>query len=170
MAPSGLILRVISARDLAVNQMPGGTMSKRRLFSRVMFALTSAILSASCFSTPTGPPSAPQALTTAAPTIALSRTTLGLCYPDYATSTRHCGSGGSVTISNSGGGTLNWTSTKSRPWLRRSPFAGTAPSTMKVRVDGTGVAPGMYYGAIYIWATGATNSPQRITVQFIRKP
>jgi hypothetical protein len=41
---------------------------------------------------------------------------------------------------------------------------------MKVRLDGTGVAPGTYYGYIYIWATGATNSPQRITVQFIRRP
>jgi hypothetical protein len=74
-----------------------------------------------------------------------------------------------VGISNTGGGTLNWTSTKSRPWLRRSPFAGTAPSTVKVSVDGTGVAPGVYYGYVYIWATGATNSGQRITVQFTRK-
>jgi hypothetical protein len=53
--------------------------------------------------------------------------------------------------------------------LRRSPVSGTAPSTMKVSVDGTGVAPGNYYvGYITIRATEATNSGQTIKVYFTR--
>jgi len=74
-----------------------------------------------------------------------------------------------VSISNTAGGVLNWTSTKSRTWLKRSPTYGTAPSTMKVSVDGTGLAPGLYYyGYINVWATGATNSPQRVAVYMQR--
>jgi hypothetical protein len=144
-------------------------MSKRPFFSRTTLVLAVALVVASCSDTLTDPASAPQGLIAAAPTIGLSRTTLRLCYPSRPSSTRACYSSGYVGISNTGGGTLNWTSTKSKPWLRRSPFSGTAPSTMKVSVDGTGIAPGSYYvGYVYIWATQATNSGQRITVYFTR--
>jgi PKD repeat protein len=103
---------------------------------------------------------------TTAPTIALGVSPLlqNLCYPARAYSTRGCPSGGSVTISNIGGGTLRWTSTTSAPWLKRSPTSGTAPSTMRVWVDGTGLPPGSYSGDILISATGATNSPRGVFV------
>jgi hypothetical protein len=144
-------------------------MSKGRHFGRVALAISSTVVIAACSSDmPTGPGTALQGLTTAAPTIGLGGTTLRLCYPDRPSSTRACHPTGYVTISNTGGGTLNWTSTKHGTWLRRSPRYGTAPSTMKVRVDGTDLPAGTYYGQIYVWATGATNSPQKVTVYFTR--
>ena len=107
---------------------------------------------------------------TGAPTIALGVSPLlrNLCYPARYYSTRGCPSGGSVTISNTGGGTLKWTSTTSAPWLKRSPTSGTAPSTMTVWVDGAALPPGSYSGDILISAEGATNSPRGVFVQVTR--
>lgn len=107
---------------------------------------------------------------TAAPTIALGASPLlrNLCYPARAYSTRGCPSGGYVSISNTGAGTVNWTSTTSATWLKRSPTSGTAPSTMEVWVDGTGLPPGSYSGQIEVRATGATNSPQTVFVHVTR--
>jgi PKD repeat protein len=107
---------------------------------------------------------------TGAPTIALGVSPLlqNLCYPARHYSVRGCPSGGSVTISNTGGGTLKWTSTTSAPWLKRSPTSGTAPSTMTVWVDGAALPPGSYSGDILISAEGATNSPRGVFVQVTR--
>ena len=147
-------------------------MSKRRHFRLTAFAVASTMVVAACSSdTPTSPPTVSESLTQAAPTIALSRTVIelahpawcdgrtivhGFCWPSY----------GSLSISNTGGGTLNWTSTKSATWIKRSPRYGTAPSTMNVWVDGTGLPVGTYYGKIKVWATGATNSPQIVKIIF----
>jgi hypothetical protein len=153
----------------------GGTMCKRRVFSRAVLALAT-IVFAACSDTPTGPASSPQALpvsvphalATAAPTIGLSRTRFGLCYPAhfFPASVRGywCYPYGYLSITNTGGGTLNWTSTKSATWIKRSQTTGTAPSYVKVSVDGTGLPRGTYYGWIKVWATGATNSPQTVSV------
>lgn len=145
-------------------------MPTSRWFSRAALMLAAPGVIAACSSdTPTSPPIASQSSIVSAPTIALSRTSLHLCYPSRPASTRSCYSSGLVSISNTAGGVLNWTSTKSRTWLKRSPTYGTAPSTMKVSVDGTGLAPGLYYyGYINVWATGATNSPQRVAVYMQR--
>ena len=91
-----------------------------------------------------------------------------LCYPARHYSTRGCPSGGNATISNTGGGTLNWTSTSSASWLKRSPTSGTAPTTMSIEVDGTNLPPGSYDGQITVSAEGATNSPQTISVHVTR--
>jgi hypothetical protein len=108
----------------------------------------------------------------AAPTITLQKSTVwahyGLCYPTTG-GNRPCGPSGYLAISNTGGGTLNWTATTSATWIRRSPGYGTAPSTMKVWVDGTGLPRGDYSGWIKVWATGATNSPQTVSVIMHRK-
>jgi PKD repeat protein len=105
-----------------------------------------------------------------APTIALAMSSLlqNLCYPARQYSVRGCPSGGSVTISNTGGGALKWTSTTSAPWLKRSPTSGTAPSTMTVWVDGAALSPGSYSGEILISAEGATNSPRGVFVHVTR--
>jgi PKD repeat protein len=107
---------------------------------------------------------------TAAPAIALQVSPLlqNLCYPARHYSTRGCPSGGSVTISNTGGGTLKWTSTTSAPWLKSSPTSGTAPSTITVWVDGAALPPGSYSGDVLISATGATNSPRGVFVHVTR--
>jgi hypothetical protein len=148
-----------------------GRMARRRYFGGAGLTVLSSLVIAACSSdVPTGPQVAFQTLTAAAPTIALSVSPLlrSLCYPARVYSVRGCPSGAYVTISNTGGGTLTWTSTRSATWLKRSPRSGTAPSTLKVWVDGTGLPPGSYYGHITVWATGATNSPQTIFVHVTR--
>jgi BACON domain-containing protein len=147
-------------------------MSQGRYSGHITFAVATAVMLAACSAdTPTSPAAASVSLT-AAPTIAISPLpyvirVYGLCYPPYG-GNRPCPSSISVTISNTGGGTLNWTSSKSATWLRRSPTSGTAPSTMKISVDGTGLPPGTYTGWIKVWAKGATNSPQTVTVKMRR--
>ena len=144
-------------------------MSKRRHVGLAASVLVAGM--AACSSDPpTSPPASPQALTVASPTIAVSVPYYfrSLCYPARAYSTRGCPSGGTVTITNAGGGTLNWTSSKSATWLRRSIGSGTAPSSMRIWVDGTGLAPGTYDGYVKIWAQGATNSPWTIHVHVTR--
>jgi hypothetical protein len=152
----------------------------RRQFHRAVLALAGTLAFASCSETPTGPASPPQALpvspsgalATVAPTIGLSRTAFGLCYPAtfFPTSVRGfwCYPSASLSIANTGGGTLNWTSTKSATWIKRSQTTGTAPSSIKISVDGTGLPRGTYRGWIKIWAKGATNNPQKVSVAMFR--
>ena len=116
-------------------------MSKRPFCGHAAIALASTVVIAACSSdTPTSPMTASPSLTATAPAIALSPTTFRLCYPGGG-STRVCWPSGSLSIRNSGGGTLNWTATKSPTWLKISPRLGTVPSSMKVWVNGTGVPP-----------------------------
>ena len=148
-------------------------MPKRPYFGHAALAITTVLVIVACSSdTPTSPPTTSQSLTEAAPTIALSRTRFWLCYPAqwFPASIRGywCYPSGYLSISNTGGGTLNWTSSKSAAWIKRSPSTGTAPSTMKVWVDGTGLPRGDYSGWIKVWATGATNSPQTVSVAMHR--
>ena len=130
-------------------------------------ALASTMVLAACSSdTATSPTAASLALAGTAPTIALSATTFRFCHPTGG-GTRVCHVSGSLSITNSGGGALNWTSGKSGTWLRRSPISGTAPSTMTVWADHRGLIRGRtYVGSITIRATGATNSPQSVKVYF----
>jgi len=152
-------------------------MSKRRYFGHAALAVASTLVLAACSSDTATTPTVSQSLTEAAPTIAarfpywfnwlvLPRT---LCYPARYYSTRGgCPSSVPLYISNTGGGSLNWTSTKSATWIKRSPKYGTAPDTMTVWVDGTGLPTGTYYGWIKLWATGATNSPLKVYIKMQR--
>jgi hypothetical protein len=69
-----------------------------------------------------------------------------------------------VSITNTGTGTLNWTASDNAAWLTVSPASGTAPSTLTASVSIAGLAAGTYNGAITISATGATNSPVSVPV------
>ncbi|MFN8004310.1 MAG: S8 family serine peptidase [Acidobacteriota bacterium] len=69
-----------------------------------------------------------------------------------------------ISITNTGGGTLNWSATDNASWLTVSPASGTAPSTLTASVNTTGLAAGTYNGTITITATGATNTPLNIPV------
>ncbi len=69
-----------------------------------------------------------------------------------------------VNITNTGGGTLNWTASDNASWLTVSPASGTAPSTLTASVNITGLAAGTYNGTITISATGATNTPVSVPV------
>ena len=70
----------------------------------------------------------------------------------------------SLSITNTGGGSLSWTASANQPWLTVSPASGTAPSTVTVSVNITGLAAGTFSGAITISATGATNTPVTVPV------
>ncbi len=70
----------------------------------------------------------------------------------------------SVSITNTGGGTLNWSASSNASWLSVSPASGTAPSTLTASVNISGLSAGTYNGTITITATGATNSPLSVPV------
>jgi hypothetical protein len=67
-------------------------------------------------------------------------------------------------ISNSGGGTLNWTLTDDASWLDYSPASGTGPGEVSVSVNPAGLTTGTYTGTITITDPDAFNSPQTVTV------
>jgi uncharacterized protein (TIGR03437 family) len=79
----------------------------------------------------------------------------------------------SFTIVNGGQGTLNWGVSASTlsggNWLSVTPASGASPAgnagpLVQVTVNPSGLAAGDYYGQILIFASGAPNSPQSVTV------
>src|SRR6476661_6534153 len=91
-------------------QTIGPPMSAQRFVPAMQWlgrlALASSIMLVACSSdTPTSPTAASRALVATAPTIALSQTTFHFCYP-LGGGTRVCRTSGSLSITNSGGGTL----------------------------------------------------------------
>ncbi|MFA5066394.1 MAG: polysaccharide deacetylase family protein, partial [Dehalococcoidia bacterium] len=70
----------------------------------------------------------------------------------------------SLSITNSGGGTLTWTASSDAAWLTLSPDSGTAPGTVTVSADTTGLSADTYNGTITITSAGATNTPQAVPV------
>jgi hypothetical protein len=69
-----------------------------------------------------------------------------------------------LRITNTSGGTLNWTATTDSPWLSVSPTSGTAPSTVTVSANIVNLSAGSLQGRITISAPGAQNSPAIVTV------
>jgi uncharacterized protein (TIGR03437 family) len=76
----------------------------------------------------------------------------------------------SIQVTNSGGGTLNWSATASAMWLSVAVTSGTAPSTLSVLVSPTGLGAGTYTGSVQISAAGASNSPVSVTVTLTVAP
>jgi hypothetical protein len=75
-----------------------------------------------------------------------------------------------VTVSNGGGGTLTWFATSSAAWLGVTPTGGTNSGLLTVSVNSAGLASGTYSSSVALSATGATNSPQYITVNLVVGP
>jgi glucose/arabinose dehydrogenase len=76
----------------------------------------------------------------------------------------------SVSITNTGSGSLSWTATDDQPWLAASPASGSAPGSVTVAVDPTGLAAGTYTGNVTVAAAGATGSPKTVAVTFTVSP
>ncbi len=96
------------------------------------------------------------------PTLALSSTSLSFAAPIGGANPPNQ----TITVSNSGSATFNWTATAAATggnWLTVSPASG-APGTMTVSVNSSGLAAGNYSGTIQVTAPGAANSPQTIQV------
>lgn len=108
------------------------------------------------------PPQFLNAGTVLQPTIGLNPTSLNFT----ATQSGSNPANQTVSISNTGTGTLSWTATKTSggSWLSFTPASGTAPSTLTVSVNISGLTAGTYDGSIEVAATGATNTPQNIPV------
>ncbi|MGE5343629.1 MAG: BACON domain-containing protein [Candidatus Omnitrophota bacterium] len=69
-----------------------------------------------------------------------------------------------VSISNNGSGSLNWSSSCSASWLSVTPASGTGNSILSVAVNPDGLAKGTYTGVVLITDPNALNSPQPINV------
>ncbi len=67
----------------------------------------------------------------------------------------------SFRISNSGGGTLNW-SIADGPDVPCSPNSGTGDTKVTVSIDPTGLSAGSYYADLKVSAAYASNSPQTV--------
>ena len=95
------------------------------------------------------------------PSIALSPTSLRFS-SDFGTNPAPQ----TFTVSNSDIGTLAWGASSSVDWLRLSPATGTAPTTVTVNVNTSGLQPGTYAVAVTIssFSDNTTNSPQTVTV------
>jgi hypothetical protein len=76
----------------------------------------------------------------------------------------HSPVGEPFTISNSGGGTLEWSITDDMDWLVCSPSSGTGPARVIAYVAACQKSPGTYDGTITVDSPNASNSPQTIDV------
>lgn len=69
-----------------------------------------------------------------------------------------------VSVSNGNGGTLAWSVSSDEAWLSDSPSSGTNSGTVVASIDITGLNVGTYTGHLTFSASGATDSPQTVTV------
>ena len=85
------------------------------------------------------------------------------------TATQGAANPGSQTLSvrNTGGGTLTWSASENQGWLSLSPASGTTTTetdSITVSVNISGLQANTYSASITVTATGATNTPQVIPV------
>jgi outer membrane protein assembly factor BamB len=72
----------------------------------------------------------------------------------------------SISVTNTGSGSLNFTIATDQTWLTASPLSGSAPQTITVNaVTGT-LAVGTYTGHVTVTSTGVQGSPASVTVTF----
>jgi hypothetical protein len=76
----------------------------------------------------------------------------------------------SVTVSNTGDGTLTFTAASDSPWLTVTPTSGTAPQTLQISAAVGGLPISMNTGRITITAAGVTGSPATVTIGFFVTP
>ena len=105
-------------------------------------------------STATPPPPAP------APVLAVSGTALSFS----GTAGGSNPAAQTVSISNSGTGTLNWAASSNQSWLTVSPASGSGAGTLSVQANIGGLAGGAYTGAVTVNAGSAAGSPKTIAV------
>jgi hypothetical protein len=84
--------------------------------------------------------------------------------PDQATNP----SPQTFTLTNTGGGTMNWTASDDAPWLGVSPASGAlgpgASQTVTATVTSATLNPGQYQGTVTVTDPNAANSPQTLPV------
>jgi Viral BACON domain len=70
----------------------------------------------------------------------------------------------SISVSNTGSGTLTWTASESASWLSLTPSRGTNSGTITASVNSSGLAQGAYSTTIVVSAPSASNSPINVPV------
>jgi hypothetical protein len=88
------------------------------------------------------------------------------------TAQQGCGnpSPGSLTISNTGGGTLIYSAISDAAWLAVSQANGTAPRSLQILPPVAGLVPGNYTGHVTISVAGAQGSPVTVLVSLTIAP
>ena len=74
-----------------------------------------------------------------------------------------------ANVSNTGGGTLNWTASDNQTWLCVTPASGTGAGAVSVSTI-AGLAAGTYTAPVTVTAAGATGSPKTIAVTLTVNP
>ncbi len=69
-----------------------------------------------------------------------------------------------ISISNTGNGTLNWSTQTDQAWLSVTPPSGTGAANPNVAANIAGLLVGDYTGHVTVNAAGATGSPATVTV------
>ena len=72
-----------------------------------------------------------------------------------------------VSIANTGSGTLSWTATSSVTWIKLSAASGSAPATLSISLVTANLTAGSYTGNLQIQAAGATGSPVSVAVTLV---
>jgi hypothetical protein len=70
-----------------------------------------------------------------------------------------------LAVSNSGGGTLNWTASNSESWLDIVPTSGTDYGEITLSVTIAGLPYGVYYDTVVVSDPNASNDPQKAAVR-----
>src|SRR5206468_679529 len=129
-------------------------------------SLTAGTYNATITTTATGATNSPQTLpvtltvAAAPPTIGLSPSSLSFTGVQGGTNP----SVQTVSMTNTGGGTLSWSVSDNATWLTLSPASGSAPGSATATGNTSGLTAGPYNGTITVTATGATNTPQTVPV------
>ena len=69
-----------------------------------------------------------------------------------------------VSVTNTGGGTLNFNVASDSTWLAVSPASGSAPQQLQLSANISSLALGTYFGHVTITSTGAQGSPALVNV------
>ena len=69
-----------------------------------------------------------------------------------------------LTLSNTGGGMINWTASSSHSWLSVSPLTGGNSATLTATINAAGLSAGTYTGTITVNAGSITGSPASVGV------
>ncbi len=70
----------------------------------------------------------------------------------------------SITVTNGGIGTMNWTATNKESWLTLTPDHGINNGTINLSFDLTGLDEGFYIDTVLVSSPEAINSPQAVQV------
>jgi hypothetical protein len=69
-----------------------------------------------------------------------------------------------VSIANTGGGTLSWSASDNAPWLTVSPASGSGNKAVTATVNTAGLASGTLNATITVTASGATSKTVPVTL------